>query len=255
MTVDDRAGSGPPLRRADDIIQRVVEEADRSAHDRVRGLDRILSERIQALSDRYANIMLVKEHQHEEMDRRYQQRYEAQEQLFHMALEDRDLRAQQRFDAQEKAIGIALDAVDKEFHEHLKAQREETSAALAAADRAITKSETATERRFEALDRALNKADEATAQRFQAINGYREQLAEQARSLMPRAEAEQRIAANTEKVDSLTRSFTDAMQQVNSRLDLAAGRSTGIGAGWGYLIGAVGLSGGLIAIVTAITGG
>ena len=63
------------------------------------------------------------------------------------------------------------------------------------------------------MDRALNKADEATEQRFRAINGYREQLAEQARTLMPRAEAEQRIAANAEKVEALSRQFAEAMSR------------------------------------------
>lgn len=222
MSVDDRGGGNPPLRRADDIIQRVVEEADKSARDRVNGLDRILSERIQALADRYASVLEVKEHQHDEMDRRYQQRYEAQQELVEQAL---------------------------------RAQRDETAAAIAAADRAITKSEAATERRFEALDRALNKADEATEARFQAVNGYREQLADQARTFMPRAEAEQRVAANAEKVEALARSFAEAMAQINSRLDLAAGRETGIGAGWAYLVGGIGAISAVIAIMSAIYGG
>lgn len=255
MSVDDRLGGNPPLRRADDIIQRVVEEADRSAQNRVNGLDRILSERIQALADRYASVLEVKEHQHEEMDRRYQQRFEAQQNAIEIASEERGMRYQQRFEAQEKAVEVALAGVDKEFHEHLQQVRSETDAALGAADRAISKSELAVERRFEALDRALNKADEATEQRFRAINGYREQLAEQARTLMPRAEAEQRIAANAEKVEALSRQFTDAMAQVNSRLDLAAGRETGISAGWGFLVGGVGALGAIIAIMSAVYGG
>lgn len=241
-------------RRADDLIREAVEAADRLAIDHVNMLDRILSERIQALATRHESLLAVKEDQHDEMDRRYQQRWEAQQETIQVYLRERSVQYQQRFDAQEKAVGIALSAVEREFHEHLSAARDETQAALAAADRAIVKSELAVEKRFEAVDRAVNKSEQALEARFEAVNEFRGQLHDQARTFMPRAEAEQRMATNSEKIDLLSRQFAEAMQQVTSRLDLAAGRETGISAGWGFLVGGVGLLGAIIAIMSALYG-
>jgi hypothetical protein len=58
------------------------------------------------------------------------------------------------------------------------------------------------------------------------------------REQMPRAEAEQRLTAMGEKVDELKQL---AMQ--------GAGRSAGLSAGWGYLLGAVGFVGAVFAII------
>lgn len=251
----------PPLRRADDIIQRVIEEADERARDHVNGLDRILSERIQALADRYASVLEVREHQHAEMDLRYQQRFEAQEDAARLAFEGREravleqgMRHQQQIDAQEKAVGLALDGLNRQFHEHIRSVRDETTASLSAADKAIIKSELAVEKRFEAVDLALSKTETAIERRFETVDLLRSQVAEQARTFLPRSEGEQRIAALAEKVDDLNSQLSGAMSRVNSRLDLAAGRSTGIGAGWGYLVGAVGLVAAVLAIVATLAG-
>lgn len=68
-------------------------------------------------------------------------------------LVEADKRNQQRFDGQEKAV----------------------SAALQAAKEAVTKAETAAEKRFD------------------SVNEFRQQLSDQAASFMPRREAEQRL--------------------------------------------------------------
>src|ERR1035437_7368139 len=85
-------------------------------------------------------------------------------QHFQVLGNERNLRYQQRFDAQEKALHVALEAA-----------KEAVSAALLAADRAISKSESASERRFE------------------SVNEFRAQLADQAATFMPRAEANLQI--------------------------------------------------------------
>lgn len=106
-----------------------------------------------------------------------------------------------RFEAQDKAVAAAL-----------AAQEKAVTAALAAADRAVAKAETAYERRFESM------------------NEFRGALADSARLLMPRLEAEQQMRAMTEKIDEVTK-------RVNSRDD----RTRGLGQGWAILIAAVGL--------------
>ncbi len=66
-------------------------------------------------------------------------------------LEEFDKRYQQRFEGQQQAVEVALNAVNREFHEHLANARAETQAALMAAEKAITKAERATEKRFECV--------------------------------------------------------------------------------------------------------
>jgi hypothetical protein len=85
-----------------------------------------------------------------------------------------DLRYQQRFDAQQRAVQDALGAAEKAV-----------SAALTSADRAVMKAEVAAEKRFE------------------SVNEFRNTLADQAATLLPRSEAEARFNAVAEKVGTL----------------------------------------------------
>lgn len=173
-----------------------------------------------------------------EVDRRYEQRFEAQQEAMKAAfvasqavLAEMDRRYAQRFEAQERAVTLALDRVDKEFHEHLRAAREETQAALHAADKAITKSETAAEKRFE------------------SVNEFRAQLSDQASTFIPRKEAENRVDQNTEKIDALAKKESEDVALINSRLDTQAGKGMGQGATVGYIFAASAFIGGLISII------
>jgi hypothetical protein len=103
-------------------------------------------------------------------------------------------------------------------------QEKAVAAALAAAKEAVVKAENAAERRFEAQ------------------NEFRGTLTDQARTFMPRAEAEQTIRAINEKLDVLT-------ARVNARDD----RVRGMGALWGIAAGAIGLIIAIISIVFAMT--
>lgn len=146
-----------------------------------------------------------------------------------------DRRYEQRFMAQENATALALARVDKEFHEHLAQVRSETHAALEAADKAIAKSE------------------ESYNKRFESVNEFRAQLSDQATRFMPRLEAEQRIGQNAEKINALEQRHGADVGLISSRLDLAAGRGAGLDKGWGYLIALIGVVGGVIGVVIALT--
>lgn len=206
-------------------------------------------------------------------------RFIAQEQAIAAALSAQarllvevDRRYEQRFEAQEQAVGLALARVDKEFHEHLAQVRAETHAALEAADKAIAKAETATEKRFDGVNEFRGQlADQArtfipraesisrherTAEQVEALvkadADLRDRLQAQTTSLMPRAEAENRIAQNAEKIAALeTRHGTD-VSQINSRLDLSAGRGAGLTNAWGYLVALVGVAAAAITIAIAL---
>lgn len=75
-----------------------------------------------------------------------------------------------------------------------------------------------------------------------SVNEFRGAMNDAQRILMPRAEAEARFAVLAEKIDSIA-----------SRLDRGEGRSGGLGAGWGYLVGAAGLVAAIIAIFVALS--
>lgn len=114
-----------------------------------------------------------------------------------------------RFEAQDKAVAAAL-----------AAQEKAVTAALAAADRAVAKAETASEKRFE------------------SINEFRGALADSARLLMPRSEAEQSFRSMTEKLDELT-------TRVNARDE----RGRGLSQGWLFLVAAIGLVATVVGLV------
>ncbi len=146
-------------------------------------------------------IKIEREHTNEAVD--------ATRELLINIIEERETRYEQRFAAQEQAVKLALDRVDKEFHEHIRSVREETSAALMSADKAILKSEVSIEKRFD------------------GFNATRQQLADQASSFMPRKEADVRMDALTEKIDTNAERMNTFQLQLSSRLDLTQGQTTG----------------------------
>jgi hypothetical protein len=85
-----------------------------------------------------------------------------------------DLRHQQRFDAQEKAVRDALAAAEKAV-----------AAAMSAASLAVTKAEVAAEKRLD------------------SVNEFRGQLKDQAATLLPRTESEQRFTTVEQRLSKI----------------------------------------------------
>lgn len=133
-------------------------------------------------------------------------------------LAEMDLRNQQRYDSQTKAVDSAFIA-----------QQTAMQAALAAADRAVTTA-------MLAAEKAVSKAEAAAEKRFDSVNEFRAAYQDIIGAQMPRAEAEQRLSALSEKIDDL-----------KSVTATAGGRTAGAGALWGYLAGAVGV---MVALVS-----
>lgn len=120
---------------------------------------------------------------------------------------------------------------DHRYEDRFQAQEKAVVAALASAKEAVAKAEIASEKRLDLL------------------NEFRGQLGDQATTFMPRIEAEQRMAAFAEKFADSDRRHSDRLSALESRQDRNEGRSKGLDASWGYLIGAVMLVGAVIAIV------
>jgi hypothetical protein len=121
-------------------------------------------------------------------------------------------------------IDMRFASADKAVAAALSAQERAVASALVAAERAVLKAEAASEKRFE------------------SVNEFRAALSDNFRTLMPRAETERVLALITEKVDAL-------VSRVNAREE----RSRAYSAGWGMLVGAVGIFSALAGIAFALT--
>ena len=96
-------------------------------------------------------------------------------------------------------------------------------------------------KRNDDLDRAGVKAESAIEKRFDSVNEFRASLADQARLLMPRQEAESLLKSLTEKLETGLKVLADRVETQSAQLISSAGKKSGIESGWGYAVGAVGL--------------
>jgi hypothetical protein len=129
----------------------------------------------------------------------------------------------QRFGDQDKAVQAAL-----------VSQEKAVAAALDAAQRAVIKAEIAQEKRNE------------------ATNEFRGQLSDQAATLMPRAEAEQRLSALDAKFAQLHKADEDKIAELMKSRDQTTGRSKGMTAMQQALVAVVLIVGGIYAIVAGL---
>jgi len=116
-------------------------------------------------------------------------------------MEERNLRNMERFEAQEKANALALAGADKA-----------TQIALDAARDAVATAAVANEKRFEIQ------------------NEWRGQMGDQSRLYMPRAETE-----------ALLHTVNGVLSELKKAADTNSGRGAGMGALWGWIIGALGV--------------
>jgi hypothetical protein len=103
-----------------------------------------------------------------------------------------------------------------------------------------------------ASDRAVTKAETAAEKRFESVNEFRAALADNARLLMPRAESEtifknqsgrhdSDMATVSDKLSSGLTSMDGRISGLRTDLTQLQGKARGMQAGWGYAMGAVGL--------------
>lgn len=94
-----------------------------------------------------------------------------------------------------------LETLRTTMSENFLSSKDAVAFALSAAKEAVTKSETANEKRFE------------------NVNEFRETLADQQRTLMPRIEAENRLTAMGEKVDQSVKTMGEKIELI--RMDIS----------------------------------
>jgi hypothetical protein len=133
----------------------------------------------------------------------------------------------ERYETQTKAIDAAF-----------AAQQVAMATALTAADRAVITAMTAAEK-------ATAKAEIAADKRFDAVNEFRAQLNDQAQRFMTRGEAEAQHLGINDKIALIVVN----VQQLQSRMDMQAGQAKGLDKGWTILVGVVGFSSTIVALV------
>jgi len=101
------------------------------------------------------------------------------------------------------------------------------------------------QQRFDAQEAANKYSQEKS-------NEFRGSLEDIGKKQMPRTEAEALIRSGEEKAIAAQKTNSDKIDALQARMDRNEGRSGGLSAGWGYLIGAIGLIGALVAIVLAL---
>lgn len=104
------------------------------------------------------------------------------------------------------------------------------------------------EERHVASERAIAKAEDAQRDYNVRSNEFRGQLDDQAKTLMPRSEAtalmrsiEDKMTVRNAAVDKSLDVIREDIQSLRESRSVVAGRGAGLNAGWGYLVGAVGL--------------
>lgn len=131
-----------------------------------------------------------------------------------------DRRYEERFDSIEKIVKQGSQEAKEAVKSALDAQKEAVNAALTAAKEAVTKAEVASEKRFD------------------SVNEFRSTLADQQRSLMPRAEAE-----------IVFKSMSERLDKIENKIAGTEGKGEGIHQGWGWIAAVIGI---VIAVVTLI---
>lgn len=131
-------------------------------------------------------------------------------------LEERDRLYGARFDAAQTAVTAAL-----------AAQKELTSAAFLSSEKAIVKAEGA--------QHSYNTTH----------NDLSRKMDQQYERMMPRAESLALHDATKDRLAALEKDLKEKISAVEKMLVQGAGKSAGLSAGWGYLVGAIGLALGL----------
>jgi hypothetical protein len=136
-----------------------------------------------------------------------------------------------------------IESNDRRYEQRFVAQALATDAALAAAERAVLKAEAAAERRFE------------------GVNEFRASLADQQRTLIPRAEVDVIVRGIVEKVASLEKtldtSVAERQAQVSSlqkTLESTIAQRQGVLGGWGYAVGLIGILVGIFGLASRFWG-
>lgn len=171
---------------------------------------------------------------------------------------------------------LEIDNMRVMLNERYATQRATLDAALTAAAMVV-------QAELNAAEKAVAKAETASEKRFDSVNEFRGQLSDQVATFARREQVDQQLSAISARINDAAmareaavdearqiaarllprevydtqvvaasrerEAMTARIAALESRLDVQAGRSQGLGQGWGYLAGGVGL---VVAILTIV---
>lgn len=112
-----------------------------------------------------------------------------------------------------------------------------------AVDAALASQQAITQSALMAAEKAVSKAETAAEKRFEGLNEFRQTLSDQANLFITRSEAMSIIERNTADIG-----------EIKDRINTMQGRGSGLNAGWSYLAGAAALLIALTALAMKMVG-
>lgn len=137
-----------------------------------------------------------------------------------------------------------IEARIKAVHEAAVARADAQDKATA---NAMTAAQTAVNAAMQAAQAAVLKAEMATEKRFEGVNEFRAQLADQARTLMPRAEFEALHKAAMDRNELAHATMNERFQSLHSRMNAHDTMGAGKQIGWASVVS-------VIAVATSVSG-
>lgn len=219
------------LQRETSLLKQIVEANIKRLDEALDRLETIADERKEfdpRISVVENSIVLLKEFAVE--------RANQQEKAFKTALEASDKNIASTMKIAERAVAKVELSVSKDYVEaqinslketfsaQIKSQKEMTDLSAASADRAVTKAETATEKRFE------------------AINGFRAQLENMAKTFAVKSEVDLRANALEDKLNTAVVTLSENK-----------GKGAGINIAWVTAISAIGVIATVIGAIAVLT--
>jgi hypothetical protein len=144
-----------------------------------------------------------------------------------------DVRMTERHTAADKAIKTAFEAQTTAMQAAFTAQREAVTTAFLSQKEAVNAA-------LAAADRAVLKAELASEKRFESVNEFRGTLADQQRTLMPRAEAEAILRSLEVKLDSAVGTLTEKIETISKAQLATVSLGSGVQFGWQYSVAIIG---------------
>jgi hypothetical protein len=124
----------------------------------------------------------------------------------------------QHIEVQLASLKEIVNERDRLYLNNFKASEVAVAAALAGSEKAVNAA-------FLASEKAVLKAEQAQKEYNERSNEFRGQLDDQAKMLMPRAEADSRFLSIEEKIGSTQKFFDDQLRSLSSSRDQGTGRN------------------------------
>ena len=117
--------------------------------------------------------------------------------------------------AELRAHKALMDERDRRYEERFRSMDEKTQLALTSSEKAVTKAETATEKRFE------------------GVNEFRETLSDQANTFLPRTEYASNHQGLVDKMETIKEGLTTQIVALRESRSASEGKTTLLSGPWG----------------------